>query len=369
MTDNMDALDETSVIHRKALAGRGEFDARAMSPAKALRLSLCRAAEQLFGLAVSVSTVEQCLVAHADIEAEMDGDGLLILLDGAESACGAMQFDIQFLASLIEVQTTGRVRPGPAASRPMTPTDGAIAAPLVDATLRGFDEQLMSADAQYRGAGYRFGDRVGDARTLSLTLEAPEYDLFRLVAEIGEGAKSGTLTLALPKQRTMAENAATGDSGMAEVAWLEQNALNAPVALNTILARVSHPLHSICELVPGSVLPVPPECLGETELQATQGHVVATVRLGQLNGFRAVQVMSSGGDSVDEDEARPNADQQMASNARDPRAVLDGAAESGEPITGHIAAKTDETAEIDEVNAPVEDAGVGTSREASDQGP
>ncbi len=54
--------DTSSIIHRKARVGREGFDARAMSPSKALRLSLAKSAETLFELALSVITVEQVTI-------------------------------------------------------------------------------------------------------------------------------------------------------------------------------------------------------------------------------------------------------------------------------------------------------------------
>ncbi|MEL7013855.1 MAG: hypothetical protein AAFO72_11310 [Pseudomonadota bacterium] len=51
-----------SVIHRKAKVARDEFDAREMSPAKALRLTMAKTAETLFHLALIVRTVEQVTV-------------------------------------------------------------------------------------------------------------------------------------------------------------------------------------------------------------------------------------------------------------------------------------------------------------------
>ena len=55
----MTAQDTASVIHRKARAARDGSDRAGMSPAKALRLSLARAADTLFDLALTVATVEQ----------------------------------------------------------------------------------------------------------------------------------------------------------------------------------------------------------------------------------------------------------------------------------------------------------------------
>ena len=69
--------EQKSVIHRKAMGGRDEFDARVMSPSKALRLALAKVSADLFGLAVTVTTVQQVKLPNKDIQAETGDDGLL----------------------------------------------------------------------------------------------------------------------------------------------------------------------------------------------------------------------------------------------------------------------------------------------------
>ena len=113
----MGSQGDKSVIHRKAQVAREDFDAREMSPAKALRVSLAKAADRLFGLALTVSTVEQLRLSQTGIEAEMGADGLLILLDGPEGVRGAAKLDVQMLAALIEVQLLGQVRAAEADGR------------------------------------------------------------------------------------------------------------------------------------------------------------------------------------------------------------------------------------------------------------
>ena len=49
----MEQANASPVKHRMAMAARGEFDARAMSPAKALRLALARVADTTLDLAVT----------------------------------------------------------------------------------------------------------------------------------------------------------------------------------------------------------------------------------------------------------------------------------------------------------------------------
>lgn len=287
----MDGQDHISVMRRKAGAGRdGAGGGRGMSAARALRLALAQVAEAEFALAVNVATVEQMRVPPAEMAARLAGEGLLVLLDGAQGARAALRLDPQVLAALIEVQTTGRVRPGVARPRPATPTDAAMVAPFVDALLARFDAQMAQAVAGHGARDFRFGDRIEDARAMLLALTAPEHDLFRLTVDLGDGAKTGRIDLLLPAAPERAERAADAP----ERPGLAQLALNAPVVLDAVMARVPVLLRDVSAFRRGQIVPLSPEALASTLLVGTRGHVVARVHLGQMNGWRAVRLISTG---------------------------------------------------------------------------
>ncbi len=288
------ATDEKkSIIHRKAMGGRDEFDARVMSPSKALRLALAKVSDKMYGMAVTVTMVQQVKLANKDVKAEAGEDGLLLLLDGEGGARGAAKVDGQFLTALIEMQTTGKVRRAEADARPVTRTDAAIVAPLLDAVFARYDEQLAEGNPAFVKENYRFGDMIEDARSLALALEAPDFDLYRLTLDLEDGAKTGQLTLMLPHREQAPKPEAPGKprhSARAET--LERNALDAQVALDAVLTRLKLPLKDVCAFTPGMVLPVEASSLKKTQLTAVDGKVIARVRMGQMNGMRAVLFVS-----------------------------------------------------------------------------
>ncbi len=304
-----------SVIHRKAQAARDGFDAREMSPAKALRLALAKSAARLMGLALAVRTVEQTTLPLSQLEDTMGDDGLLILLDGPDQALGAMRLDLQMVAALIEMQLKGRVMEGAAEARPFTHTDAAIAQPLINAVLDGLDETLKEAEIAECARGFRFGDRVADARSLALALSEPEFDHFRLNLDLAGGAKPGVLDLVLPKLPSNPKTEGGGEGGDRAVK-LEQNALNAPVTLDAVLGRMRVPLQDVCDWTLGTILPLSHETLIEARLLAAGRHLVAHVKLGQLNGFRAVRLVD---ESAEREYARPElaAEEDLAAKALD----------------------------------------------------
>ena len=288
----MSTQEGHSVIHRKAADARKVFDARAMSPSRALRLSLARAADSVLNLAATVATLEQMVLPHDGIAREMGEDGLLLLLDGPGARRGALRFDPQFMAALIEVQTIGTVERAEAIPRPVTRTDAAIAAPLVDSMLALADDLLAeAADGPDEPApsGFRFGDMVEDLRMLMLSLDAPDFDLFRLTVDLGEGAKTGVMTLLLPHEPARRKQPDTAQGGTT----LKANALGAPIVLEAVIERLSLPLREVCTLMPGAVLNLSRRALDDTRLMAAGAHPVATVKLGQAGGWRAVRLLGS----------------------------------------------------------------------------
>lgn len=288
----MDSQEHISVMRRKAGAARHGADGRGMSASKALRLALAQAADARFDLAVTVATVEQMRVSPGEIAGRMAGEGVLLLLDGGQGARAALRLDPQVLAALIEVQTTGQVRPGVARTRPATPTDAAMVAPLVDALMAQYDAQMAQGVAGHVARDFRFGDRVEDARAMTMALAATEHDLFRLTVDLGSGAKSGQIDLLLPVA-LQAPQRAEGAPGGRDRAGIAQLALNAPVILDAVMARVPLMLKDVSAFRRGQIVPLSPEVLATTYLVATKGHVVAKVHLGQMNGWRAVRLIST----------------------------------------------------------------------------
>jgi hypothetical protein len=89
---------KVSVIRRKTRAAREGADPRVMSPVRALRLALARAADTLYDLPLVVATVEQRRVEAGEVETSLADEGLHLLLDGVSGARAAMRLDPGLLA-------------------------------------------------------------------------------------------------------------------------------------------------------------------------------------------------------------------------------------------------------------------------------
>ncbi|MEL7013854.1 MAG: FliM/FliN family flagellar motor switch protein [Pseudomonadota bacterium] len=221
----------------------------------------------------------------------MGEDGLLIVLDGTDGLRGAVKLDHSFVTALIEVQLIGHLRDKTPEARTFTHTDAAITQPLINEVLLLFDQTLAEEDIESGANGLRFGDMVEDARTLVLGLEAPDYELYRLNVDLGPGKRTGMMELYLPHRPPAPEE--TGSGGATALTQkLEKAAMSAPVTLNAALTRIRLQLSEVLNWTPDTTILIDPGVLGDGVLLGAREHEVARFKLGQLDGFRAVQLMS-----------------------------------------------------------------------------
>lgn len=259
-----------------------------MSPSKALRRALSRTADVLWDLALVTHGVEQAHLDQDGVVAALGGDALLILLDGPDGVPGVARIERPVMTGLIEVQTILQVTQMPVEERPLTQTDAAMMAPLLDSALERFERYLEDHPLQPQIAGFRFGAMVEDSRTAGLLLDASGYRAFRVSLDLALGRRTGELALFLPDRAEAAAADEAGDSG--QEGPHEQKMKLLPVHMDAVLHRLVLPLSAAEKLQPGDLIPLPPEALDGVELLAGDGSGVAGGRLGQINGMRAVRL-------------------------------------------------------------------------------
>lgn len=293
-----------AVLRRKTSAAREVWQARAMSPAKALKLAFARAADELMDLAVAVSSVETDTPSAEAMLGGLEEGALLILLDGPRGAIGVAAVEFPVVAGLVEMLTMGRVLRTPVETRSPTRTDAAMVAPLLDAAFANLAELLDGPEAA-QVAGYRFGVMMENPRMVGLAIEATEFRRQRMQLDIA-GAREGEVTLALPVQDDPppVEEAEDGQAAERAASPLKPVLMSARARLDVVLHRLRMPLSELERLKPGDLVPVPRSALSDTTLEAGPRHRVAVARLGQMNGFRAVLLSPGDGAAMAAGAAR-----------------------------------------------------------------
>ena len=295
-----DKTDQT-VLKRMAEAGRPRLRFAAMSPAKALRVGLAKAAEDRMRLALIVDKVGEDRLSLAELLDALEDRALLAVLNGPGEGLGLVALSPQVLAALVEMQTMGRVTMGDAPARRPTRTDATMAVEFIDQVMVELETALADEMDVIWAGGFRYSSFLNDPRPLGLLLDDTAYRVFRLDLDLSLGAKRGTMLLALPASGRgnppERRGAAAVDPGAIWAREMERTVMATPAQLQAVLHRLSIPLNAVMRLQAGDLLPLPMASVDKLRLEGSGGRKLVSGRLGQARGFRAVKL--SLGDAAD----------------------------------------------------------------------
>ncbi|PJE31377.1 hypothetical protein CVM39_03990 [Pseudooceanicola antarcticus] len=292
----MASSESNAVLRKKASAARETYQARAMSPDKALRLSLSKSADELLDLPLVVLSCTYDFLTAEELSEHLSDEALLILLDGAQRVPGALMLDLNATSALVEQNTMGRVSPLQPEARATTTTDAALVGPLIDDVFLRIAMMLEGDRSAAWMTGYTFGVRLENVRLLTLALETPEFHVFRLHIEFGN-TRQGEMLIALPDRSHLPAPEHEGEAAGGG-ATVGDAVMAAPASIEAVLHRVTMPFAKVRGLAAGDVIEIPRETLEQTRLE-TPGEdgrktCLGKVRLGQMNGFRAVRLTMAG---------------------------------------------------------------------------
>lgn len=287
----------TDVIRRKIDRARPAQAEGAPGADRGWRLALARSARDAIGLELDFTRMSIRRYSLADILELAPERALIALLDGPRGALGVLMFAPEVTATLIEMQTLGRLTSTPPTPRKPTRIDAAMVAGLIDRALLGLDEALAEeADLSWAG-GFRYSSFLDEVRPLGLMLEDEPYRVLSAEVSMGGGKRAGQVLLVLPAQGR-GERPATlsaGQDGEAPqfTAALSAQVMQADCRLDGVIGRITLPLKQIMGLLPGDVLPLGQASVDAVALETMEGRKVALGRLGQNRGMRALKLSES----------------------------------------------------------------------------
>jgi flagellar motor switch protein FliM len=295
----------TDVLRRKLRADRVVPESTAISPVKAVRQCMARAADQIFSMAVRIGGIRQSRVDVADVVAQIDETWALFPLLHDDGEVGAFCLDPSTVTAFVEHQTMGRVSDTPDSFRELTRTDKALAQPFLHTFLSLFDDLLAGEPTEYWTCGYLCDDAAESRHVLALQLEATEFRAFEITLDVVGVARSGTLRFFLPlKEPGMPKPKKVRSSRFepkpdvpdetpqpAPGKSMRPVALNAQIELNAVMCSNSVPLSKLNDLKPGELLHLPRDPLSQSRVEHSSGHTSIPARLGQLHGMRAVRLI------------------------------------------------------------------------------
>ena len=260
-----------------------------VTPTRALRLALTRAAERSAGLGLSVLGVTEEIVSLDTLLATVDSKLMLMSLTDGSSIRGFVGIDLELRTALIEVQTMGRLRASAADPRPITATDAALSQPLIAAFLLELVHGTADTPLQGWADGFQVEGRLGSLRAAELAMKEGDYRLVRMTLDLAAGERQAALVMALsvPRAVTAAPKGALPPR-FAEA--LRANVMSAEAELHAVLHRLHLPLSTAERFAVGQVLPLPGVTVSSVRIEASNGRVVGRGRLGQSAGLRAIRV-------------------------------------------------------------------------------
>lgn len=263
-------------------------DAPVATPTRQMRRAMARAADKSLALSASVLGI-----AQDDMDAETmiesgAADWMVLGLRSGGSAglTGLFLIDPPMRSAIVEMQTMGNLLPASEDERKVTRTDAVMSIPFADQLLKELAEVGFGA-GELDPAAYDMGP-IDDLRTAGLVMTPGQYRCWQITVQVGGGERQGQMMIAMRPKIT----AATAPKSTAPH-WADalRDALEeAPAELDAMLTRMVLPISKIEEFVVGQVLHLPGTTVGSVTLTGPGGEPVATARLGQVAGKRAVRV-------------------------------------------------------------------------------
>lgn len=278
-----------SVLKRLARAPVAAAKPGPVTPAKALRLAMIRAAEARVRLVINVLGITEEIVPLDDLLRLIEDDQLLLALTARGETCGLAGIDLQTRAAVIEMQTTGLLRVTAADPRAVTATDAAMIFPLITGFLAEIRDTTQGTSLEGWVAGYTVGDRVQSTRAAGMTMVDTTYRLVRLTLDLGAGERQGMILIALPVNPEMKVQVPP-DAAAGWTAALNLAVGGAPAVLHAVLHRMRLSLRQVDGFGVGQLIALPGVTVGSLRLETPDGKLVARAKLGQMAGLRAVRV-------------------------------------------------------------------------------
>ena len=289
------ATGQSGVMARKLAAARLALADGGPGADRAWRVALARAARDQLKLPLEVDDLALDRLSLAELLELPPDYAMIVVLEGPRDGLGLMVISAGVLAAMIEVQTIGKVAAIAPPPRKPTRTDAAMVAPIIDAALTGLETALLQETDLIWAGGFRYASFLDDPRPLGLLLEDTAYRVLRADVSLANGARKGAVLLALPADgrgaAPVGQVAEKAVSGPAFSTLLANQVENADCVLDAVLTRVSMPLSRVLGMVVGEVVTLPRAALDRISFEGLDGRCVATGKLGQNRGMRAIRLM------------------------------------------------------------------------------
>jgi flagellar motor switch protein FliM len=291
-------LEQSGIKRKISLSRKSAAPDEIKGAAKAWKLALARAARNSIGLEMGQPQLQQRRSSLAELLELPPERALIAMLEGPKDGLGLLVIAPEILAGIVEMQMLGKVSASPPLVRRPTRTDAAMVSGLIDNALAGLEAELGKSSDLVWTSGFRYASFLEDARPLALLLEDVNYQVLLADVSLGDGAKTGQVLLALPadgrgRSPAMPEQTPSRAAEMVFGAAMGEQIMGASADLTAVLARISLPIETLINLKVGEPLALGAAALDQIDLEGLDGKCLATGKLGQNRGMRAVRLSAS----------------------------------------------------------------------------
>ncbi|WP_145963090.1 FliM/FliN family flagellar motor switch protein [Mangrovicoccus ximenensis] len=322
-TQSQQMSNEThaDLLHRMTSSGRPPPEFGEVSPARALRLALAKAGQEVLSQVVTGSGVEEMKLSIPRIPEHLPEGALVIELEGPRGCKGLLALDKGLVFAITESLTTGRLSSGELSPRPVSRTDAMLCRKFLVMVLTVFAAKLVGHPAEAWATGFVPDELVTDLRRLPVTMEDVPYRMLRMEIDFALGARLGQICIIVPWDGPEPPPLPPEEQPSAEACagqWranLERSLLRASVDLTAVLGRARISVESLRALEPGSLVELPGVSMDAAVLEAQDGYGLFRGRLGDFNGFRAMRIDAVLQDGRAEEPGRPQPEEPQMSAA------------------------------------------------------
>ena len=276
----------SDVLKRKLGASRAPKKSSGITLEAILRKTMPRDADAVLGLDTSVTAFTAVTVEKRSLRESIGPHDLVYLLETAGGERGLAILDLSLTAAVVEIQVSGRVSEASPPERPPTRTDGIVAGEIVDRWLDSGQSAAEGAglDGAWPLSGYERATAPINRREAELLLEPVEFRVLDISLSLGAGARIGQLRLAAPRAMPLLEQRENTTA-----ARVRGQLPQLPVTMRAVIANLPLGIADVRNLSNDTLLPLPDGSLNHVRLETREGRLVREVRLGQLDGKKAVR--------------------------------------------------------------------------------
>ncbi len=281
----------TSSVLRRKLTARipvAERPSTSQYPIRALELALARAAQDRLNLDVTVSSCDARIEGLKTTMAQAQETSLTgLLVDSGSAPAGLIIIEAETLAALVGQSLTGHLGNLSHPDRKPTRIDAEIAKGLINGFLQHYAKALKGEEANFK-FDCTFQRHISDPRLLRFSLPDQPYQLFDIKLDMNGGARTGSMVLAMACVLDGSQTTRPVQGDWA--ANLKTSVMDAEVTVKAVLTRLTLPLSDAAGLKVGDVLPFAREDLDKVHIEGPDHSILATGRLGQSRGARALRI-------------------------------------------------------------------------------